>query len=300
MWAEAIKKGILWVISQETVDGGWSEIPRGPPNNASLQSVGKLVQSELIELSDEQIKKASMVVVSSQFEDGSIPYYLNERSAGVQSTALALNGYFDICPEEIRDPLFISKATQFISRHQDKDGKFVEKIRINPQGGITETAISRSLVTALALLPFQKLYGLKENISLINAYEMLIKDFKRFMANKIPEHEFYRSRIVLEVISEWFSEQSDYQALLAARIAQLQRDDGSWVFKKMNAAFSTPIAVAMLQLSNVGVNDPMLQKAFHFMLSNQAPEGFWRTGSPKNSLPSLSLTAEILLLLNKN
>ena len=300
MLDEAINKGIVWIISQETVDGGWSEIPRGPPNNASLQSVGKLVQSKLINLSDEQIKKASMAVISSQFEDGSIPYYLNERSAGVQSTALALNGYFDICPEEMRDSLFISKATQFISRHQDKDGKFIEKIRVNPQGGIVETAISRSLVTALALLPLQKFYGLTENISLIKAYEMIIKDFKRFMANNMPEHEFYRARIILEVISEWFSEQHEYQSLLAARIAQLQRDDGSWLFKKMNAAFSTPIAVAMLQLSNIGSNDPMLQKAYHFMLNGQAAEGFWRTGSPKNSLPSLSLTAEILLLINQN
>ncbi|MCG3218511.1 MAG: hypothetical protein KAR35_05875 [Candidatus Heimdallarchaeota archaeon] len=298
MWAEAIKNGISWILSQETVDGGWSEIPRGPPNNASLQSVGKLVQSELIKLTDEQIRKASTVVISAQFEDGSIPYYLNERSAGVQSTTLALNGYFDICPEEMRDVLFVSKAIQFITRHQEKDGKFIEKIRINPQGGIAETAISRSLVTALALLPLQKYYGLKDNISLIRAYEMLIIDFKKFMANKLPEYEFYRSRIVLEVISEWFSEQTEYQSLLAARIAQLQRSDGSWVFKKMNAAFSTPIAVAMLELSNVGTNDPMLQKAFHYLINNQAPEGFWRTGSPKNSLPSLSLTAEILLLLN--
>ena len=72
--------------------------------------------------------------------------------------------------------------------------------------------------------------------------------------------------------------------MIAARIAQLQRDDGSWIFKKMNAAFSTPIAVAMLQLSNIGSNDPMLQKAYHFMLNSQAAEGFWRTGSPKNSL----------------
>ena len=65
MWAEAINKGILWIMSQETVDGGWSEIPRGPPNNASLQSIGKLVQADLINLSEEQIKKASQVVISS-------------------------------------------------------------------------------------------------------------------------------------------------------------------------------------------------------------------------------------------